>query len=59
MTHAIAIAVEHPTKEMVIPNALDTSLAEKVAEAVEQAVYDQREMEKRIAEADAEYESLG
>ena len=57
--HAIAIAVEHPTKEMVIPNALDTSLAEKVAEAVEQAVYDQREMEKRIAEADAEYESLG
>lgn len=56
--HAIAKAVEHPTKEMVIPNALDTSLAEKVAHAVEQAVYDQREMEKRLAEADAEYESL-
>ena len=45
---------------MVIPNALDTSLAEKeFTEAAEQAVYDQREMEKRIAEADAEYESLG
>lgn len=56
--HAIAIAVENPTKDMVIPNALDTSLAEKVAIAVEQAVYDQREMDKRIAEADAEYDAL-
>jgi len=57
--HAIATAVENPTKDMVIPNALDTSLADKVAEAVEQAVYDEVKMKKDIAEADAEYDALG
>jgi malate dehydrogenase (oxaloacetate-decarboxylating) len=57
--HAIASAVENPTKNMVIPNALDTSLAERVAQAVEKAVYDEREMKKQIEEADAEYDALG
>ena len=40
---------------MVIPSALDTSLADVVAKAVEQAVYKDREMEKKIAAAEAEY----
>jgi len=40
--HAIARYVENPTKDMVIPSALDTSLAEVVANAVEEAVYRER-----------------
>jgi len=47
--YAIASSVENPTREMVIPSALDTSLAEIVAKAVEQAVYHEREMEKNLA----------
>lgn len=53
--YAIARSVENPTKEMVIPSALDTSLADVVAKAVERAVYHEREMEKKIAAAEAEY----
>lgn len=53
--YAIARSVESPTKEMVIPSALDTSLADVVAKAVEQAVYHEREMDKKIAAAEAEY----
>lgn len=53
--YAIARSVENPTKEMVIPSALDTSLADIVAKAVERAVYHEREMEKKIAAAEAEY----
>ena len=45
--YAIARSVENPTKDMVIPSALDTSLADVVAKAVEQAVYKDREMEKK------------
>lgn len=51
--YAIAGYVEAPTNEMVIPSALDTSLAQVVADAVEQAVYRERAMEKKIAEANA------
>ncbi len=47
--YAIASSVETPTREMIIPSALDTSLAEIVAKAVEQAVYNEREMEKKLA----------
>lgn len=53
--YAIARSVENPTKDMVIPSALDTSLADVVAKAVEQAAYKDREMEKKIAAAEAEY----
>ena len=53
--YAIARSVENPTKDMVIPSALDTSLADVVAKAVEQSVYKDREMEKKIAAAEAEY----
>jgi len=53
--YAIARYVKEPTKEMVIPPALDTSLAHVVADAVEQTVYREREMEKKIAAAEAEY----
>jgi len=53
--YAIARSVENPTKDMVIPSALDTSLGDVVAKAVEQAVYKDREMEKKIAAAEAEY----
>ena len=56
--HAIAKYVENPTAEEVIPSALDTSMAKVVAEAVEQSVYHEREMAKRIADADAEYDAL-
>lgn len=51
--YAIAAYVETPTNEMVIPSALDTSLAQVVADAVEQAVYRERETEKKIAAANA------
>ncbi|OEK06252.1 NAD(P)-dependent malic enzyme [Roseivirga misakiensis] len=51
--YAIARYIENPTKEMVIPSALDTSLAHVVADAVEQAVYHEREMEKKISAAEA------
>ncbi len=53
--YAIARSVENPTKDMLIPSALDTSLADVVAKAVEQAAYKDREMEKKIAAAKAEY----
>lgn len=52
--YAIANSLENPTAEEVIPSALDTSLAEVVAKAVEQAAYHERELEKQIAEAEAE-----
>lgn len=51
--YAIANSVENPTAEQVIPSALDTSLAQTVADAVEQAVYRETEMERQIAAAEA------
>lgn len=50
---AIAKSVEHPTKDQVIPSALDTSLADIVANAVEQAVYHERELEAEIEREEA------
>lgn len=52
--YAIANSLENPTADEVIPSALDTSLARKVADAVEKAVYSERELEKEIAKAEAE-----
>lgn len=52
--YAIANSLENPTANEVIPSALDTSLAEVVAQAVEKAAYSEREMEKQIAEAEAQ-----
>lgn len=52
--YAIANSLDNPTPEEVIPSALDTSLAQKVANAVEKAVYSERELEKEIAKAEAE-----
>lgn len=51
--YAIARSVENPTREMVIPSALDTSLAQKVADAVEQAVYHERQLEAEIKAEEA------
>ena len=53
---AIANSLENPTREMVIPSALDTSLAHKVADAVEQAVYHERELEAEIKAEEAKLE---
>lgn len=53
--YAIARSVEKPTKDMVIPSALDTSLADVVANAVAASVDREKEMEKKIAAAEAEY----
>ena len=50
---AIAESVPHPTKDMVIPSALDISLAQKVADAVEQTVYKERAIEEEIAKEEA------
>ncbi len=50
---AIANSVENPTKDMVIPSALDTSLAQRVADAVEQAVYDEIRLEEEIKAEEA------
>ena len=50
---AIANSVEHPTKDQVIPSALDSSLADVVANAVEQAVYHERELEAEIEREEA------
>lgn len=50
--YAIANSLENPTADEVIPSALDTSLAEVVAKAVENAAYHEREMEEQIAEAE-------
>ncbi|WP_421976803.1 NAD(P)-dependent malic enzyme [Roseivirga seohaensis] len=50
---AIAKSVENPTKDQVIPSALDTSLADIVANAVEQAVYHERELEAEIEREEA------
>lgn len=47
---AIADTVENPTKDQVIPNALDSSLATVVAEAVEAVAYKEQELEKEIQE---------
>lgn len=55
--YAIANSLENPTADEVIPSALDTSLAEVVAKAVEQAAYHEREMEKQIAETEAEMDN--
>lgn len=55
--YAIAAYVESPTKDMVIPSALDTKMAEVVAKAVEQAAYKQMAMEKEIAKAEAEFDN--
>ncbi|NVJ47937.1 MAG: NADP-dependent malic enzyme [Cytophagia bacterium] len=52
--YAIANSLENPTADEVIPSALDTSLAEVVAKAVENAAYHERELEKQIAEAEAQ-----
>ncbi|MCE7991352.1 MAG: NADP-dependent malic enzyme [Roseivirga sp.] len=51
--YAIATSVENPTKDMVIPSALDTSLAQRVADAVEQAVYDEIKLEEEIKAEEA------
>ena len=45
---AIANSVESPTREKVIPPALDATLAQVVADAVEQAVYRERASGKDI-----------
>lgn len=54
--YAIATSVENPTKDMVIPSALDTSLAQRVADAVEQAVYDEIRLEEEIKAEEAKLE---
>lgn len=51
--YAIATSVENPTAKMVIPSALDTSLADRVADAVEQAVYDEIKLEEEIKAEEA------
>lgn len=45
---AIADSIENPTADKVIPSALDVTLADKVAEAVEQAVYKEQALEEEI-----------
>lgn len=50
--YAIATSVESPTAETIIPSALDTSLAQRVADAVEKAVYDEIKLEKEIKAAE-------
>ncbi|MFT6827113.1 MAG: malate dehydrogenase (oxaloacetate-decarboxylating) [Roseivirga sp.] len=45
---AIANSVESPTRDKVIPPALDATLAQVVADAVEQAVYRERALGKDI-----------
>ncbi|HEY9116442.1 MAG TPA: NADP-dependent malic enzyme [Roseivirga sp.] len=52
--YAIANSLENPTRDMVIPSALDTSLAEVVAQAVENAVHSDEELAKQIAEAEVD-----
>lgn len=47
---AIADSVKNPTKDQVIPFALDSSLASVVAEAVEAVAYKEQELEKEIQE---------
>ncbi len=54
--YAIATSVENPTPDMVIPSALDTSLAQRVADAVEQAVYDEIRLEEEIKAEEAKLE---
>ncbi|MGW8121325.1 NAD(P)-dependent malic enzyme [Roseivirga echinicomitans] len=50
---AIAKSVENPTRNEVIPSALDTRLADVVANAVEQAAYRERELEEEIKREEA------
>ena len=50
---AIAESVKQPTADMVIPSALDKSLAQKVADAVEHTVYKERELEEEIKAEEA------
>jgi malate dehydrogenase (oxaloacetate-decarboxylating) len=52
--YAIANSVENPTKDQVIPSALDASLAQVVANAVEQAVYREKELDGEIAKQKTE-----
>lgn len=52
--YAIANSLENPTRDMVIPSALDTSLAEVVAQAVENAVHSDEELAKQIEEAEVD-----
>lgn len=52
--YAIANSLEKPTRDMVIPSALDTSLAEVVAQAVENAVHSDEELAKQIEEAEVD-----
>jgi len=54
--YAIAKSIENPTVDAVIPSALDESLAQIVANAVEQAVYREIALEKEIAKAEREAE---
>ena len=53
--YAIANSLENPTAEMVIPSALDPSLAQVVADAVEKAAHSEKELERQIAEAEAQF----
>ncbi|WP_286755995.1 NADP-dependent malic enzyme [Roseivirga sp. UBA838] len=53
--YAIANSLENPTAEMVIPSALDSSLAQVVADAVEKAAHSEKELERQIAEAEAQF----
>ncbi|GHE75455.1 NAD(P)-dependent malic enzyme [Roseivirga thermotolerans] len=54
--YAIANSLENPTAEMVIPSALDSSLAQVVADAVEKAAHSEKELERQIAEAEAQFD---
>lgn len=51
--YAIANSLEDPSTDKVIPSALDKSLAQTVADAVEKAVYSERALEKQIEAAEA------
>ena len=51
--YAIANSLEDPSTDKVIPSALDKSLAQTVADAVEKAVYSERALEKQIEVAEA------
>jgi len=50
--YAIANSLENPTADEVIPSALDTTLAQTVADAVEKAVHHEEELNRQIAEAE-------
>ena len=54
---AIADSVKNPTKDKVIPPALDSSLASVVAEAVEAVAYKEQKLEKEIQEEEEKLEA--